>query len=65
MKATLEFTLPEEQYEFELAASASNLQARIDEALIHIRYRLKYEEGVSESVRQALEQVRTFLIEED
>lgn len=65
MKATLEFNLPEEQDEFELASSASELRGKIDEALIHIRYRLKYEEGVSESVRDALEQVRGFLIEED
>lgn len=60
MKATLTFSLPEEEYEFRQASRASELSAAIQDALQHIRARLKYGE-VSDEVRQELEAIREIL----
>lgn len=60
MRAILSFNLPEEEYEFRQAARASELAAAINDALQHIRARLKYGE-VSDEMRQELEAVREIL----
>ena len=48
MKATLEFTLPEEAEDFEMAANASKLKCAIEEIQSHMRQLDKY--GDSETI---------------
>lgn len=60
MKAVLSFQLPDEECEFRTAARAGELAAAINDALQHIRARLKYGE-VSDEVRQELEAIRDLL----
>lgn len=59
-RATLCFELPEEEHEFRTATRAAELAAAINDALQHIRARLKYGE-VSDEVRQELEAIRDLL----
>lgn len=62
MKAILEFSLPEESHEFELATSAGRMGSVIEETLNHIRSRLKYG-GLTHEAFKELEEVREILLE--
>lgn len=72
MKATLQFTLPEEEYEFNAAVKGAASLRVIDELLAELRTAVKYnggtfrqDESVDESISNAcyntLEQVREYI----
>lgn len=62
MKAMLEFSLPEEQEEFHTASGAGATMSVVEDVLLYIRNRLKYED-LSADVAEALGEVRTRLLE--
>lgn len=62
MKAILEFNLPEDNDEFEMASHASSYRSVIFDIDAYLRSRLKYEEH-SEEVHQTLQAVRDKLYE--
>lgn len=62
-KATLSFSLPEEQHEFETATNGGSYLAALQELDNYLRGRLKYEE-LSEEVDAALQAARDKLHEE-
>ena len=47
MKATLEFTLPEENEEYEIAANASKMYCALSDFKAYLRNKCKYEEGTT------------------
>lgn len=72
MKATLQFTLPEEEYEFNAAVKGRAALNVLDELLAELRSAVKYnggtfrqDESVDESISNAcyntLEQVREYI----
>ena len=63
MKATLEFNLPEEDYEFKLAANAANLMIVIDNMKQFFRSKLKYED-LPQHDYDLIESIQTKLFEE-
>ena len=63
MKAILEFNLPDDNADFLLATRASSWYSALYELDQHLRSRLKYEEGLSDSADEALDQTRTKLHE--
>lgn len=58
MKATLEFTLPEEERDLALALRAGKLQSALYHTSESIRARLKYSEGLSDEERAWLTDLR-------
>jgi hypothetical protein len=63
MKAKLEFDLPEEQVEFNLAINASNwshVAWKLDQEL---RGKIKYSEDITEEQRDIYQEVRSLLHE--
>lgn len=62
MKATLTFTLPEENEEFEIASKAQRTKGALDEFDHYLRSKLKYEE-LSEEQHDVYEAVRAKLWE--
>lgn len=61
MKATLEFALPEDQADFELASHAGEMYRAITDTRDEIRKRLKYGTP-SKATAQALEEIRAVLL---
>ena len=65
MKAILEFTLPEEQHEFDAAINGGGYKAVIWEVYQRLRTVVKYEcEGLPPETVAAYEDIRDFLFEE-
>jgi hypothetical protein len=62
MKAILEFTLPEEQEEHQNAVKGFCYKLALEDMDNYFRSRLKYEDGLSEEVRNALQEARNRLI---
>jgi len=62
MKATLEFNLPEDKDEFEIASHASSYRMVIFDMDAYLRSRLKYEQN-TEEVHTTLQAVRDKLYE--
>lgn len=60
MKATLEFTLPEEQQAFEIACRADQFQNAMGEIRQHVRDKLKHGK-LSAATRRELEAVKALL----
>ena len=63
MKATLEFTLPEETSDHLLAVHASDLHCSLWDFDQYLRGRVRDEEGLSEDVHEALQAARDKLYE--
>jgi hypothetical protein len=63
MKAILEFNLPEDNSEFNLASRAMRWYSAFYELDQHLRSRLKYEDSLSECAYEALDHTRTKLYE--
>ena len=57
-KATLSFTLPEEQEEFNTAKNGANYAAAIAEMDNWLRSQIKYNDALSEEARATLEDAR-------
>jgi hypothetical protein len=65
MKATLEFTLPEEQEEFASAVAGSAYKSVVCELQAELRNRIKYAEDTQlPEVTEAYVQLRQFLLEQ-
>jgi hypothetical protein len=60
--ATLTFTLPEEQEEFDRAVKGSDWRMVVEDLEAHLQSRLKHED-LSEDVHAALDRARTHLYE--
>jgi hypothetical protein len=60
--ATLTFTLPEEQEEFDRAVKGSDWRMVVEDLDAHLRSRLRHED-LSEDVHAALDRARTHLYE--
>lgn len=58
MKATIEFDLPEEEFEFQAATRAKDLAACIFRYMEDLRSRYKYNEQLSEDAHKELEYCR-------
>jgi hypothetical protein len=58
--ATLAFTLPEEQEEFDRAVQGGNWRIIVEDLDAHLRSRLRHED-LPDEVHAALEQARTHL----
>jgi hypothetical protein len=58
--ATLTFTLPEEQEEFDRAVQGSDWRMVVEDLDAHLRSRLRHED-LSEDVHAALDRARTHL----
>ena len=63
MKATLEFDLPEDRVEFEVASHAMDYRGALEEVDSYLRARLKHER-LTKSASDALELVRQRLHDE-
>lgn len=63
MKAILEFNLPEEQLEFELACNGRNYESVLRELSREMRKIVKYDDSISGDYRNAIEDMRTMLRE--
>lgn len=63
MKATIEFSLPEEQTELELCMQAQRMRAILGELQGKLRNKLKYADMDPEAVEE-LEELRRWLAEE-
>ena len=63
MKATLEFDLPDDKYEFKMALLGSTYAAVVVELDQHLRWKVKYDEDLPEAHREVLDGVRTRLWE--
>jgi hypothetical protein len=61
MKALLEFNLPEDRYEFELASKASALAYALHEIREDFRREIKYNAKLSEETIEKLEELRSLL----
>lgn len=61
MKVILEFTLPEEKEEFQLAVNGSEIQSRIDDVKHYLRNEYKYTEHTPE-IAEYLEKIRTDIL---
>lgn len=64
MKAVIEFTLPEEKEEFEVASNSMSILFCIKDFDNYLRSQLKYNDGLSESERKVFQGVRDKLFEE-
>lgn len=64
MKATLEFNLPEDTNEHNLAINAGNLASALYTIENHIRCRLKYNDDLSEETIKELKEIRDLISEE-
>ena len=62
MTATLTFTLPEEEEEFDRAVQGGNWRMVVEDLDAHLRSRLRHED-LSEDVHAALDRARTHLYE--
>jgi hypothetical protein len=62
MTATLTFSLPEEQEEFDRAVQGGNWRMVVEDLDAHLRSRLRHED-LSEDVHAALDRARTHLYE--
>jgi hypothetical protein len=62
MTATLTFSLPEEQEEFDRAVQGSDWRMVVEDLDAHLRSRLRHED-LSEDVHAALDRARTHLYE--
>ncbi len=62
MTATLTFSLPEEQEEFDRAVKGSDWRMVVEDLDAHLRSRLRHED-LSEDVHAALDRARTHLYE--
>ncbi len=60
MTATLAFTLPDEQEEFDRAAKGADWRMVVEDLDAHLRSRLRHED-LPDEVHAALEQARTHL----
>ena len=60
MTATITFTLPEEQEEFDRAVQGGNWRMVVEDLDAHLRSRLKHED-LPDEVHAALERARTHL----
>lgn len=58
MKAALFFRLPEDQEDFKNACLGAAYKAALDNMDEYLRKRLKYEDGLSDEVREALRAAR-------
>ena len=58
MKAVLEFNLPEDRGEFELAQKAGSLQALLQDFDNWLRGKIKYEDNLSDAEHDLLQVVR-------
>jgi hypothetical protein len=63
MKAKLEFDLPEEQVEFNLAINASNWSHVVWKLDQDLRGKIKYSESITEEQRDIYQEVRSLLHE--
>jgi len=63
MKATLEFELPEEKEDFEMASNAYKYRMALTDFDNYLRAKLKYEELPNESIYEALSEARQKLNE--
>lgn len=63
MKASIEFTLPEEREEHETAINGWRYRLAINDVMEHVRARLKYGEDLTEEASKELEQVRACILE--
>lgn len=61
MQATLQFELPDEQYEFDQAVNGHKYASVLWHLDQHLRNRLKYEEGLSQDAYDALQHTRDHL----
>jgi len=58
MKATLEFNLPEEAQEFRTAINGWKFKSVLNEINDDLRSKIKWQDDMSDEVRQALQAVR-------
>ena len=58
MKATLEFNLPEEAQEFRTAINGWKFKSVLNEINEDLRSKIKWQDDMSDEVRQALQAVR-------
>lgn len=63
MKAKLEFDLPEEQVEFNLAINASNWSHVVWKLDQDLRGKIKYSESITDEQRDTYQEVRSLLHE--
>ena len=63
MKAKLEFDLPEEQVEFNLAINASNWSHVVWKLDQDLRGKIKYSESITEEQRDIYQEVRNLINE--
>lgn len=62
MKAILEFSMPEDKLDFDLAANANKMHAALNELDNYLRSKIKYEsEGMSQEKFDTYEEIRSFL----
>ena len=64
MKAILEFDLPTEQAEFNLATNGHHYQSVLYEIYMHLRNELKYNDSLPDNCVEALEKVRDIMSDE-
>lgn len=62
-RAILEFNLPEDRCDFEVAVAAMNFALAWDELEEYLRQRLKYERRLPKKAREALEAARSKMVE--
>ena len=58
MKAIIEFNLPEDRHEFQLATKATELSIIIDKIRNKLRSDIKYNEKISEETTEYAEKIR-------
>lgn len=58
MKITIEFNIPDEREEFELAVNAGKTQAIIDDLDNYLRGQIKYNDTLSDELVMAFEDIR-------
>lgn len=63
MKAILEFNLPEEQDDFEVASKAYRYKISLEDFDNYLRARLKYEDISDEKIYECIENIRNKLHE--
>jgi len=61
MKATIEFTLPEEQEDFQIAVNAYKYKMSLEDFDSYLRARLKYEDIPDERIYQCIQDIRNKL----
>ena len=64
MKATLQFELPEEGYEYMRAVHGSDYACIIDNILSTIRNKLKYDDKITEQEAEIYESIRDMIVQE-